>query len=240
MHFLHIFSLRSLTVLPIFAKPWAQQGDIMRKLAVFFVIVSLLAGAGGAAAQQAQKAPDSWVLALSWSPSWCNGRGGETDAEQCGKGKRLAFVVHGLWPQYKRGERPDCSAAGGVPRDVADRAAAIMPSHQLIDHEWTKHGSCTGLSAAEYFGKTRQASDRVKIPAAFKSADKAQSIPVTQIEKAFADVNPGLTAGAIAVGCRGDRLNEVRVCLDKDMKFIECRRSIRDTCSGDARFEAAK
>ena len=32
----------------------------------------------------------------------------------------------------------------------------VMPSKKLIIHEWKKHGSCSGLSQADYFDKVRK------------------------------------------------------------------------------------
>jgi ribonuclease T2 len=48
---------------------------------------------------------DFYVLSLSWSPSFCEGReenggGGRSQQIQCG-GRPFSFVVHGLWPQYE-------------------------------------------------------------------------------------------------------------------------------------------
>src|SRR3954464_7133107 len=60
---------------------------------------------------------DFYVLALSWSPSFCDaageraGQAGERGGrpggragpqQQCGE-RPYAFVVHGLWPQYETG-----------------------------------------------------------------------------------------------------------------------------------------
>jgi ribonuclease T2 len=46
---------------------------------------------------------DYYVLALSWSPTYCASRAGRRDRQQCGTGRGYAFVVHGLWPQYEKG-----------------------------------------------------------------------------------------------------------------------------------------
>ena len=48
---------------------------------------------------------DFYVLALSWSPSFCQASAerGREAAEQCGTARPYSFVVHGLWPQYERG-----------------------------------------------------------------------------------------------------------------------------------------
>ena len=46
---------------------------------------------------------DFYVLALSWSPSFCEQAGERKRAQQqCGE-RPFSFVVHGLWPQYEKG-----------------------------------------------------------------------------------------------------------------------------------------
>lgn len=204
------------------------------------VAVAVLLGTATASAQQA--AVDHWVLALSWSPAWCAGKGGESDAEQCGKGKRHAFIVHGLWPQFEAKAKPSttCNPGAGVPKEVADKALPLMPSRQLIEHEWKRHGACLGVSPADYFGKTRTAAERVRIPAPFKAADKPLSMPVAGVEKLFAEANPGLGPKSIEVVCRNRQAAEVRICLDKDLKFRDCTRPTRNPCKGEVSFAPIK
>src|SRR5687767_15954008 len=52
---------------------------------------------------------DFYVLALSWSPSFCQATAerGREAREQCGE-RPYSFVVHGLWPQYERGFLRSC------------------------------------------------------------------------------------------------------------------------------------
>ena len=46
---------------------------------------------------------DFYVLALSWSPSYCEAEGAEANQQQCKAARPYAFIVHGLWPQFERG-----------------------------------------------------------------------------------------------------------------------------------------
>ena len=84
----------------------------------------VLAAAAPASAQDPrQNEPgqfDFYVLALSWSPSFCEAaaeRGGSRNASaQCGA-RPYSFVVHGLWPQYTKGFPEYCQ----VPAPRLDR-----------------------------------------------------------------------------------------------------------------------
>src|SRR5689334_13733545 len=53
---------------------------------------------------------DYYALVMSWSPTHCSTPEGEDDAQQCSRrdGRRYAFVLHGLWPQYDRGYPESC------------------------------------------------------------------------------------------------------------------------------------
>jgi ribonuclease T2 len=110
---------------------------------------------------------DFYVLALSWSPSYCETAGGRGD-EQC-NGRPFAFVVHGLWPQHEHGYPQDCVAPAprvddGLIRSMLD----VMPGRGLVIHEWRRHGTCSGLAAADYFALARRAWQRVTVPPIFR------------------------------------------------------------------------
>lgn len=73
---------------------------------------------------------DFYVLALSWSPGFCE-LDGERDRnrEQCAEGAGLGFVVHGLWPQHEQGYPSECGPAGRTPSRIAlDQAKGLFPS----------------------------------------------------------------------------------------------------------------
>src|SRR5262245_6737859 len=54
---------------------------------------------------------DYYLLALSWSPTFCADVGDRRRDPQCSpRGRPFAFVLHGLWPQYERGWPQDCES----------------------------------------------------------------------------------------------------------------------------------
>ena len=85
----------------------------MLKLRLVTLIFAISAFGTASAQDRRQNAPgefDFYVLALSWSPSFCEAaqeRGGlgKSQQMQCG-GRPYSFVVHGLWPQNERGFPP--------------------------------------------------------------------------------------------------------------------------------------
>lgn len=180
---------------------------------------------------------DFYVLALSWSPSYCEAAKERSPDrapdQQCG-GRPFSFVVHGLWPQYEQGFPSYCQ----VPAPRLDRAIVganldLMPSPRLIFHEWDRHGTCSGLSAHAYFETVRKARATVKIPNDY--LELAQPITVTPDEVAanFLKANPGMTRANFAIACDKKRLTEIRVCIAKDFSFRDCGEVTKRSCRLD-------
>ena len=174
---------------------------------------------------------DFYLLSLSWSPQYCSSPAGERDSAQCGGGRRYEFILHGLWPQYDRGWPQFCGTSQTLSNALVEKMLDIMPSRRLIRHEWEKHGVCTGLSAAEYFGKARAAFSGVRIPASLQSPKNARTVATLQIRDEILEANPGLAKEAVSVTCAGRFLSEVRVCLGRDMKGRVCSAEVtRQAC----------
>lgn len=159
---------------------------------------------------------DYYVLALSWSPEFCHGH---PTKPECASGK-FGFVVHGLWPQNEDGYPENCSTAAG-PSDPSGMAD-IMPDTSLVAHEWTTHGTCSGLDADAYFKLVRQAFESVKIPARLTTPDKKFSITPQELKKEFVAANPQLKPEDLAISCGNNYLTGVSACMDKQLRPRGC------------------
>jgi ribonuclease T2 len=175
---------------------------------------------------------DFYVLALSWSPGFCALEGDEKGRDQCRTGIGAGFVVHGLWPQNERGYPIECGPAGRSPsRAAMDMAHGVFPEEGLARHQWRKHGVCAGGSPSDYFADTRRAREAVVIPDALARVERAQNWSPIDIERAFVAANPGLRADMMSVACRREMLQEVRICLTKDLRgFRTCPEVDRSGC----------
>src|SRR5262249_49131550 len=82
-----------------------RRGVAALALAACAALLGLTAGPA-AADDPRQNEPgkfDFYVLALSWSPSYCDSLGERAQQQaECGE-RPYAFIVHGLWPQYEEG-----------------------------------------------------------------------------------------------------------------------------------------
>jgi ribonuclease T2 len=168
---------------------------------------------------------DFYVLALSWSPTYCqDSRTKDRDIQQCGGSRPFAFVVHGLWPQFERGFPRGCQTRFSRPsKSEASAMLDVMPSERLVSHEWEQHGACSGLSATDYLAVTRMAFQDVSIPREFQSASDWRTVTAGDVEAAFMRANPELRPEGIAVTKRGNLLSEVRLCFTPDLKPRTCR-----------------
>lgn len=172
---------------------------------------------------------DFYVLALSWSAGFCELREGAN--KQCEPGSKLGFVVHGLWPQYEHGFPTNCGGSPTVSRIALDRAKGVYPDDGLARYEWRKHGTCTGLSPGDYFEQVARARELVAIPKSFESVASDQKLATVDVERAFIEANPRLRPGMMSVACERDLLQEVRICLSKDLReFRACPEVARRSC----------
>lgn len=176
---------------------------------------------------------DFYVLALSWSPGFCEFDGGrDRNREQCSEGAGLRFVVHGLWPQNERGYPSECGPSGRTPSRIAlDQARGLFPSEGLARYQWRKHGTCSGSSPSDYFADVRRAREKVVIPPVLAKAERDQNWTAIDLERAFVAANPGLRTDMMSVACKRGVLQEVRICFSKDLRdFRMCEEVDRSGC----------
>ena len=178
---------------------------------------------------------DYYVLALSWSPTYCTTKNGRKDRQQCNSGRRYSFVVHGLWPQYERGWPDYCRTSHRyVPNKRIRGMLDIMPSKRLVIHQWRKHGTCTGLSQQAYFDLTRELFARFQVPARYVAPSRPLLTTPDELVHDFVTTNLWLKPEMISVQCgrRRDRANlsELRVCFSKDLKPVACGQNERRAC----------
>jgi ribonuclease T2 len=170
---------------------------------------------------------DYYLLSLSWAPNYCAGHPSDHSSE-CKIGGHTAFVLHGLWPQASSGPPPmSCSNASPVATATVDHMLQFMPSRGLIQHEWQKHGTCSGLSAQDYFARAEQAFTYVRVPQQYGSLDHEQQFNVPEVEKSFADANSA-PLQAFRVSCHAGELVSLEVCLDKNLHYQSCTQSVRE------------
>lgn len=206
--------------LHIAVKPHGEK-DQMRKLALALCV------ALPASAQDRAGDFDYYVLALSWQPTWCALEG--DGSEQCETS--AGWTLHGLWPQHERGWPSDCATTQRDPsRRETAAMADIMGSAGLAWYQWKRHGRCAGLDPDDYFGLARDAYGQVVKPAVLDAIDAPVRMPAEVVEEAFLRDNPDLTDAGLTVTCKNGHVQEVRICLTRDLAPRDCAADIRRDC----------
>ena len=111
-----------------------------------------------------------YVLAYSWQPEFCFGQSSYVGCATPSDFWRSHFTLHGLWPQYTTSGYPsNCGSAPLLP-DVlkvtigmetmtqywpnVKNAEGTADYFSFYQHEWSKHGTCSGLTQPQYFNAT--------------------------------------------------------------------------------------
>jgi ribonuclease T2 len=107
----------------------------------------------------ANRSFDFFLLALSLAPAFCEE--GHQSARECASLDARSFAatpltLHGLWPENLRSESYPRGCDGPALQLASNTRAALrrwMPGEAdgLAEHEWSKHGRCTGLDPDRYF-----------------------------------------------------------------------------------------
>lgn len=165
---------------------------------------------------------DFYVLALSWSPDYCSKKGAQ-DPQQCSIGKRLGFVLHGLWPQFDKGYPANCSNER-LPASLKERYAGLYPSEKLFDHEWSKHGTCSSLKPEGYLALSKQLKESVRIPSAYQQPSQPFRTTISELQSAFKQANTSYPENSVLPNCSGGGrfLQEVFVCFTKEGRPKAC------------------
>jgi ribonuclease I len=185
--------------------------------------------AGNSPPRRAQRF-DFYLLAMTWHPAYC--ADGNAREPECRTGVPVPISIHGLWPErLAHGKFPrDCAGpALDLERSLAIELAALMPgmADGLHEHEWRKHGRCSGLGDDEYFRHTLVLARRIDAALRVKLTTLAGGTAGAAELRAWADrQQPGLGA-TLTFHCRNLRdapaehrraphLMEIRQCLDDD------------------------
>jgi ribonuclease I len=194
-------------------------------------------------------AQDAYVLSLSWQAAFCEIHGRAARKPEClhestTSPEATRFTLHGLWPNRRScgadyGFCPDgrayearrCEApAVTLSEPVQRHLAAVMPNARdenrsrggkrcLQDHEWAKHGTCTGLSPDAYFDLAARLVDEIDATPfvrAFIAGHVGQEVTRAALAVAFEESFGAGTARRMEPVCdRHDPrlLTEIRLAL---------------------------
>ena len=171
---------------------------------------------------------DYYLLTLSWAPEFCATNSAGRNSAECDPNKHMGLVVHGLWPQFNNGSWPqDCTSTSPVASDTVDHMMPIMPGRSLIQHEWSKHGTCSGLSTQDYFAAIEELYNGLQVPEDFKRPSQDVRARPPDIEQKFSNSNHA-PQDAFRVSCPQNEFSAVEICLTKGLKYQACPNSLKE------------
>lgn len=223
------------------------------------------ATAGGDNACRIPDKHDSYVLAVTWQPGFCehfkyNGKKPECDNMADGRLTVSNLTLHGLWPNRKQcgTQYADCGSTPlSLSKDTVSYIAPWMPNffYQTTfgSYEWKKHGTCQStMDADTYFRRAANAVKTVNDSTVgqYIRANIGGRISRTEFMKRFGEAT-GLAKAQDHVGllCSGEYLQEIRIRLPLDFKEGAGMRELVGTpasgaslgasCPEDIRIEAS-
>mmetsp|Transcript_39136 Transcript_39136/g.55088 ORF Transcript_39136/g.55088 Transcript_39136/m.55088 type:complete len:248 (-) Transcript_39136:35-778(-) len=164
---------------------------------------------------------DFYVFAMSFQPEFCYEHRGD-DYDGCTHPRKMwksQLTIHGMWPENVDGTWP--SSCTDEPLDINGTILPILPEleqywpnvksstkgkhhSQFWSHEWTKHGTCSGLTQKSYFQETLK--HFVSTPD-MVGQHYGKTLKKAELINAY--------DGNVALVCQHKRyLSEVRVCLN--------------------------
>ncbi|OOF44996.1 ribonuclease [Rodentibacter rarus] len=172
--------------------------------------------------QNANAPVDYYMLALSWSPGFCDSQrekyGDQLSSSaqyQCENNRTFGWVVHGLWPQnanarsvadhprFCQGDLP------ALPQSVIEPYLTLSPGAKLLQGEWEKHGSCAFSSAEQYFAKEAALFSALRLP--------REKLERRELFRWMKQHNPQLKNAYL-----GASRNELFICYDKQWQVSDC------------------
>jgi len=200
------------------------------RIGLAITVAAGLALAGLWAVMRADRAAgfDHYLLALTWTPTWCASTGDGRGDARCAAGSGAGWLLHGLWPQHATGWPEFCSALYPEPsRALIEAQLDIMGSAGLALHQWRKHGTCTGLSPQAYFDTARAAFAAFPVPGAVAPAEPVR-LPLADLTDTLRGEWPGVPDDGLAVICQGRQVYEVRLCLTRELAPRPCNAHVLD------------
>lgn len=187
------------------------------------VILSLLLFQQGITSKTVRDTPrsddagtfDYYVLSLSWSPEFC---AQFPRNPQCSL--QPGLVIHGLWPQNYDGSWPSyCNPNAHL--QVSPLIYTFM-TVSLVSHEWASHGTCTGLTSAEYFDLMLQLFQKLTIPSELSRRSHGKTMSIDRLKQSIVSANRYLHTNGISVTCEGRYLEGIQICFSRSGAPSSC------------------
>jgi ribonuclease T2 len=187
---------------------------------------------------------DLYIMSMSYQPQFCYQNRHEmwpgcTNPQDYWKNH---LTIHGMWPEFSNGKWPEYCTHKTLNKHVIEpllprldhywpNVKATMPNstnyYDFWQHEWSKHGTCSGLDAKTYFETALR--HFVDTPEVI-SKNYGGTVLKSDILKGYGD-------DRIILVCQDKQwLSEVRICLSVDknghpLQQVACPKAAEDSVS---------
>lgn len=159
----------------------------------------------------------SSLLVVTWGPALCKVDPANAGCRSGHVGSLgPAFILHGLWPQppeqqfcgvpKSSGQDPGLPALN-LPQNVqSDLQSMMSDATMMAPHEWSAHGTCSGVPPADYFSIVTTLAEQATnvLDPVFRHADGGR-VSLTAVRDRF-DTQFGQDAGKrVSMNCRDSR-----------------------------------
>lgn len=181
---------------------------------------------------------DSYVLALSWEPAFCETYGYGTNKQECknlslNNTASTSFSLHGFWPNQNAcginygfcNTKEQINFCSYAPLKLNAKTQkllhSVMPGYNstscLQRHEWYKHGTCQLQDQNQYF---TQAANFVKQINSSKleqlfSQNVGKDISIEQFNNAFNSSFGANSSKKVYLNCKEGMLVDIYISLPK-------------------------
>ncbi|MGY4712907.1 ribonuclease T2 family protein [Mycolicibacterium sp. CBM1] len=157
---------------------------------------------------------DSSLLVLTWGPSLCKVDPANPGCRS-GHVRALgpALILHGLWPQpptqqfcgVRRdgGQSPGLSALNLPAQLQTDLRSMMSDAAIMAPHEWSAHGSCSGLPPADYFTVATTLTEQLTavLDPVFRAAEGGE-VTLSAVRNRMVAAFGGQAGNRIGMNCR--------------------------------------
>jgi ribonuclease T2 len=164
-----------------------------------------------------------YTLAVSWSPEYCRKPEDKASMQCSGVNGRFGFVLHGLWPEARKGPPPQwCAAARQPSPELIRRNLCMTPVPWLLAHEWAKHGSCMTRTPEAYYRTSQNLWRSLHWPDADRLS-RQDGLMVGDLRRAFVAANPQWRTDQLGVLLSDNGwLRELHLCYNRGFVPTRC------------------
>jgi ribonuclease T2 len=182
-----------------------------------------------------------YLLALTWGPGFCAGKQSKSQCKTMpGSFAADHLTLHGLWPNYDVPEpvKPEgpffcaqydvCKAKAHEKDEICTPGLDVIPKSMrkygpgyltddnfLANHEWPKHGSCTGLPPCDYM--TTEIKALLALPGDQGTPEILRHPVDGKVDPEALRAAFGTDKDAVVLSCSEDcTLVQVGICLGKE------------------------